>query len=47
MTIATLVTSFDVQFVNAKAEDVRPNHDSFVIGTKEMHGPNARAVSLS
>ncbi len=46
MIIATLVTNFDIEFVNAKAEDVRPNHDSFVIGTKEKHGPNARAIAL-
>jgi hypothetical protein len=47
MIIATLVTKFDIELISAKAEDVRPNHDSFVIGTKEKHGPNARAVVLS
>ena len=47
MIIATLVMSFDIEFVNAKADDVRPSHDSFVVGTKEKHGPTARAIVLS
>lgn len=44
MIIATLVASFDMKLIDAKAEDVAPNHDSFVIGTKELHGPKARPV---
>ena len=46
MIIATLVTSFNLEFPNARAEDVRLNRDSFVIGTKEKHGPVARAFLL-
>ena len=47
ITIATLVVTFDFEFIDAKAEDLMPEHDAFVIGTKEKHGPRVRATVLS
>jgi hypothetical protein len=47
ITVATIVATFDFDFIDAKAEDLMPNHDAFVIGTKEKHGPKARAKILT
>lgn len=43
MTLAMLVSRFDLEFVGTTSEDVDPDSDQFIIGTKSKHGVIVRA----
>lgn len=38
LTLAMLVSRFDFEFVGTGPEDVEPDSDQFIIGTKSKHG---------
>ena len=44
MTLALLVTRFDFEFVGTGPEDVEPDSDQFIIGTKIKTGVIVRAT---
>ena len=44
MTLAMLVSRFDFDFVGTGPEDVEPDSDQFIIGTKGKKGVVVRAT---
>lgn len=44
MTLAMLVSRFDFEFVGTRPEDVDPDSDQFIIGTKSKNGVIVRAT---
>lgn len=44
MILAMLVSRFDLEFIGTGPEDVDPNSDQFIIGTKSRKGVIARAT---
>ena len=44
MTLAMLVSRFDFEFVGTGSEDVEPDSDQFIIGTKGKKGFMVRAT---
>ena len=43
LTLAMLVSHFDFEFMGTGPEDVDPDNDQFIIGTKSKKGVIARA----
>ena len=44
MTIAMLVSQFEFELVGTRPQDVDPDSDQFIIGTKSKHGLMVREI---